>query len=567
MAYLELISGRAFGRVYRLDRPRLKLGRNPDLCDLSEPFVGDRNVSRVHAEIERQVEDYYLSDLNSRNGTWLNGKKLAAPDQLGDGDRIRICAYEFRFHTQDLSTRSDSDVTLPGQETRLVELEGDSSRVEATSDAPVSTTPVLPAEIGRGEEKLRAVLQMLTRIGSAIRLEEVARNLLEGLLNVFPQADRTVIRIMREDGSVAIEAVRHRYADREGPVPISRRIMETVIGSKRSVLSSDLEIDPRFRASDSVHAMGMRSVMCAPLLDVQSNVLGIIHADVEREGVRFGAADLELLTSVTPQVAVAIRYAQLHQQQVEQDRINRDLELARRVQQELLPKREPQIDQYSFFSFYRPAFHLGGDYYDYVPLADNRLAIVVADVAGKGISAALLAAKLSGELKHYLAGEVSPATVMGRLNRSLHQSTTAEHFVTQVLMILHPASHRLAIANAGHWAPLLRCSDGTVEHAGEEATGLALGVDPDETYRQAELTLEPGDSLTVFTDGFIDAQRVDGERYGLGRLTGALRAATNTPTHIGQSILEDVDRFAQRRAPNDDRCLVCLQRSAAAQPS
>jgi serine phosphatase RsbU (regulator of sigma subunit) len=303
--------------------------------------------------------------------------------------------------------------------------------------------------------------------------------------------------------------------------------------------------------------------MCAPLVDAQDNVLGVMQIDSLHVGKPFQAADLELLADVAPQASLAVQVWQLHQHSLDQAALERDLELAAEVQASLLPKGPPDVPGYEFFSFYRSAKKVGGDYYDYVPLADGRLAVAVADVSGKGIAAALIMAELMGELKCLLLSEPSPAGVLRRVNRSIVRRGVEEKFITMVLAVLDPEKHEVTLVNAGHMAPLRRHANCEVERIGEEARCAALGIHEDEEYREFTFSLQRGDSITLYTDGIIEAYIADKELYREARLRESLQRAGGSVEEIGQQVLDDLAALVGSRDQSDDICLVCFGRCGA----
>jgi sigma-B regulation protein RsbU (phosphoserine phosphatase) len=216
---------------------------------------------------------------------------------------------------------------------------------------------------------------------------------------------------------------------------------------------------------------------------------------------------------------------------------------------------------YHFFDFYEPANQVGGDYYDYVELPNNRLAVVLGDVSGKGVSAALLMAKLSGEVRYCLASEPDPAAAMSRINASFSRSGWQDRFVTFVLAVLDANSHELTLVNAGHMAPLLRHGKGNVEPIGGDQTGLPLGVDADFEYQSHTRRVAPGDFLALFTDGISEAMNGAGELYGLDRLRDRLAVDVAPAAELGRMILDDVRRFVGSQPQSDDMCLACFGRA------
>jgi serine phosphatase RsbU (regulator of sigma subunit) len=263
---------------------------------------------------------------------------------------------------------------------------------------------------------------------------------------------------------------------------------------------------------------------------------------------------------VACQAAVAVENTQLHEVALREEVLQRELGLAHRVQKGLLPAAPPQLDGYQFFDFYNPAQQLGGDYYDYVHLPGNRLASVLADVCGKGIAAALLVARLSAEIRYCLASLPQPSDAVKRLNQVFCENRWEDKFVTMLLTVLDPARHEVTFANAGHMPPLMRRASGVVEEAAEGQGGLPLGIDSDATYQQFSIQLAPGDAMIMYTDGVLDAENRQGDRYGAERLQDKVRSSAADAAAMGQQLIADVKQFIGDHPQADDICLTCLRR-------
>jgi hypothetical protein len=235
-----------------------------------------------------------------------------------------------------------------------------------------------------------------------------------------------------------------------------------VVQSRRAILSADAATDSRFNASESIVDCRIRSVMCVPFVDVDGHVLGVIHVDSRDVLNGFDQADLQVLAGIAGQAAQAVEQAVAHDRRVQQEQIKRDLELAHRVQQGLLPTKPPEIEGYEVFDFYEPAHHVGGDFFAYVPLSEGRLAIVLADVSGKGVSAALVMAALSADVRYCLASERDLAKAVSLINESFLRGGWDDRFASMVVAVLDPRSHHVTLVSAGHLPVFLR-----------EASGLA----------------------------------------------------------------------------------------------
>jgi serine phosphatase RsbU (regulator of sigma subunit) len=266
------------------------------------------------------------------------------------------------------------------------------------------------------------------------------------------------------------------------------------------------------------------------------------------------------LAGVACQAAFAVENAEMHDMAMRDQAMRRELAVAHEVQRGFLPSESPQLPEYDFFEFYEPASALGGDYYDYVELPRNRLAVVLGDVSGKGISASLLMARLSAEARFCLISEPTPAAAVGRLNRIFCGSGWEDRFVTLVLAVLDPRANEVTLVIAGHMPPILRRGCNAVEPVGDEIANMPLGVEHDITYEQGIYPLQPGDSLTIYTDGITEAMNADGDLYGQARLLRQLATKAASINALGRHLLDDVKKFVGNRSQSDDMCLTCFGR-------
>jgi serine phosphatase RsbU (regulator of sigma subunit) len=262
---------------------------------------------------------------------------------------------------------------------------------------------------------------------------------------------------------------------------------------------------------------------------------------------------------VAIQAGIAIDNAQLHERALHQKDIEQDLELANEVQRAFLPKGHPEIEDYEFFDYYRPANHVGGDYYDYVTLPDGRTAVIVADVVGHGVAAAMMMAKVAAEAKYCLASETDPSKAITRLNDRI-SNMQIERFTTVIMVVLDPKKHEVTIVNAGHMAPIWRRANHQIEEPGGDLSGLPVGIMQGLTYGKKIIQLAPGDMLTLYTDGINEAMDPSGRQYTIERLRNHLRKADNDITIAGDAIVSDVLRHVGQGPQADDMCIVMLRR-------
>jgi serine phosphatase RsbU (regulator of sigma subunit) len=363
------------------------------------------------------------------------------------------------------------------------------------------------------------------------------------------------------EGRLIPKAFKQRRGKEEEGARLSRTIINEVIKAKQAILSADAASDARFELSQSIADFRIRSMMCAPLVTGEENVLGVIQIDTLDQRARFANDDLDVLASVASQAAFAIDNAQLHEQQLVQQKVEADLNAARRVQKSLLPTNPPEVPGYQFFDYYEAANQVGGDFYDYIPLRDGRVAVVLSDVSGKGVAAALVMARLSADVRYWLASEPSAAKAVDRINESFCRSGWEDRFATFVLALLDPRENRVTVVNAGHMPPLVRQAGGRVEEVAPNSSGFVLGMAEGVEYESADVALGPGEMLVLFTDGISEALNPANDLYTLKRLAEQTGRGADGAAALGRAILDDVKQHAAGRAQSDDMCLVVFGRN------
>ncbi len=549
MATLQIIDGPGLGQQFRLAPGEAVIGRLPE-CDV---VLDSRAVSRRHARIFFDRGQFYLEDLQSRNGTFLNGQRVEGAQALKDRDVIDICDISLSFHEGEPE---------PGAE------EGPSSTLVEDNSQVLRRLEMRSADLQmrvkvRTEDKLRALIDITEQLAGALDVEQILPRVLESLFKAFLQADRGFVLLRDRPGEpMTVRAFRSRRRDEDAStLRISRTILREVETTKEALLSADTASDQRLQMSESIADFQIRSVMSAPLLSRQGEVLGMIQLDTSDQRRPFEEADLEVLVTVAQEAAIAVENAHMHAQLLQQTRLERDLALAREVQQGFLPKDRPQLSHYEFFDYYVPAQAVGGDFFDYVLLPGDKVAVALGDVSGKGVPAAMLMAKMCSDLRYFLASSPTPAAAVSQMASEFSRHGWDDRFVTMVLFVLDPQQHQVTLVNAGHMPPLLRRSSGQVEEVGDEIAGVPVGVLPDFEYEQATVPLAPGELLMAFTDGFSEARNAEDELFGLERVAQALQQASGDAAQTGQEIVQGVERFVGDQDQADDMCLVCFGRT------
>jgi serine phosphatase RsbU (regulator of sigma subunit)/pSer/pThr/pTyr-binding forkhead associated (FHA) protein len=562
MAFLLSRTQDGIDQRINLDEDEVVIGRHPD-CSI---VIDDPSVSRRHARITEKNGKYLLEDLRSRNGTYLNRRMIQQSTRLLRGDQIGICDALFTFfedesldgkHRERTAENPLSNAFLDSSV--LVEDGADSSDLSSIM-SQMDLSSNFREAVASPEARLNALMEITRALGTAIALDKVLPRVLDCLFDLFTQADRGFIVMVDERGELKPLAMKLRRETDEGTIRISRTIVRHVLDKRQAIISTDAAADSRFDLAQSIADFRIRSMMCAPLFDARNQSVGVIQLDSLSNSVSFRNEDMDVLATVALQAGSAIEKAKLYQVELdEKDRL-RDLEVAREIQRRLLPNDAPEFDEYEVFDYYNPALQVGGDYYDYIWLDDDRLAIVVGDVVGHGIAAALLMAKLSAEVKFALAMHRSPVASMNQLNRAI-SNLNLGRFITLVLTLVDRRTNELTIVNAGHLPPVVRKRSGEAQALSTARSGLPLGIDGDLEYEEFTITLDPGDMVILYTDGVNEAQNKQGELFGHPRIIDQLAEKNwRSAADFGRSLITAVTQHVEGEPQGDDVCMVCFRR-------
>lgn len=563
-AVLVRANGNQRGQRLKLSQFPTRLGRHPD-CEV---MLDNGSVSREHARILCEDNNYFLEDLNSRNGTQLNKISIKSRTALADGDLVSICGIEFNFKLQEAEQIPLSPREQPSDQLSI----GSSIHVidDGAPPAPGSGSQILMSgnvpryDQDRAETKLRALLDIGRDLSG--NAAQVLPRILENLMWIFPQADYAYIFLM-DKSSKRLDLKAHRTREKSGfsqEVRVSRSILDAVVKSQTAILSDDVSNDSRFDPSESIVNFHINTLMAAPLMMVDgAEVLGVVQVDCRTVGKRFTYDDLDLLVSVAFQMATVYHNSILQETALNEKVMQRELNVAHEVQKCFLPEQPPVVAGYHFYGYYSPAKYLGGDYYDYIPLPDGRLVVTLGDVSGKGAPAALMMAKLSGEVLAALLLNQDPIACVRRLNNQFANPRWESRFITFFFGILDPKTHTLTFVNAGQVAPILLNPDGTFSLF-DEKSGTPLGVVEDYTYEETTFTFAPGQSLIVISDGFTDAMNAEDKQWETSGVLNFLKQMKNMPApQLGEQLVAAVKAFAGRVPQTDDQCLLIVGRDAS----
>jgi phosphoserine phosphatase RsbU/P len=531
------------GAQIALDGDKFILGRNPE-CTIVIPIT---SVSREHAQILRVEGHYFIEDKQSRNGTFVNNQAVTSRTQLKNNDKIRICDFVAVFQENDGGDDSPEEPT------------------NTTVEAVLNQSSHMLLE-SQPAERLRGLLDISANLNKTLQLEQLFPKIGESLFQLFRQADRCFLILAEDDGKKLIpKMVKTRQAQEETSARFSRGIVRRCLQDGQAFLSADAKTDERVQLNQSVMDFRIRSVMCVPLCAPNGKAFGVIQLDAQHSTKKFNQEDLKLLWGVANQAAVALDNARLHEETIHQEKVQRDLVLARQVQMSFLPRALPKVAGYEFYAHYNPANEVGGDYYGFVPLGDGRLGVTLGDVAGKGVPAALLMAKLSSDTRFSMLTEPDLGRAVGKLNNLLYEFTSPmDRFVTLAAAVVDPVKHSVTLANAGHDSPMwYHFADGSLTDAVPVAiSGLPLGIMEDYQYDSCGVVLAPGDCLVMFSDGLTDMLSPGGDRFGFPGIREAVQDASGptTPRVIGELLLQAVMHHASGREAPDDLTMVCFGR-------
>lgn len=519
-----------------------RIGRAAD-NDLS--FPGEQELSRHHLEFHRESGGWFVRDLGSRNGTFLNGAAVRGAAPLRSGDRISAGKLILEFRVGATSSREESHA--PEFATVAVKLDH-----LLTATGPDAGEPAVnPLASAR---HLRALLQAGIELSGRLPLDQLLPLILTLAADAV-DAPRGML-LLEENGSLAARATRGR------PFPLSSAVRDRVMSGRESLLIQDMEREEHMRLQASIVAQCIRSLMAVPL-QTSEKVIGLLYLDSAGAARAFTREDLNFITVLANMAAAAIENARLAEVEERERRVSLEMEQAAAIQRALLPAQPPAMAGLDIAALNQSCHQAGGDYYDFFQRPDGRLAILVGDIAGKGMPAALLMASLQARVQVLIESEPALAPLVSKLNRITATHCPGNRFVTLFCCLLDPASGELEFVNAGHNPPLVIRRSGAVDRL--DAGGLLLGVFPHSAYQTGRSRLETGDTLVLYSDGVTEAAATGSdEEFGEPGLAGAVQAAAGLPAAtIAQRVREAVERHAGGISSADDFTLVVVRKTAA----
>jgi len=547
---LEVISQDHSRRVVKITGSPFLIGRGDETGNHLP--LNDPRISRQCASIITDAKGCILEDLGYRRGLFVNGKKVDHY-RLVNGDLITFGlegSYEIVFRAKVAQKSVESMLTLIGGITGM--------------EAPST-----------GLGKLNLLLEATSLLHSDLPLESVLGTMLDHAIGIT-QADRGLLLEADASGALRVRLARGKGGvglPTEGLAP-SQTALRQAMAKQACIITEDLSLaDESLQAAQSIVAQSLRAVIAIPLYSVSransagpgiesapGQFLGVVYLD-SRRPTAFSKLDRQILDALAVQAASILDNARLVERERQRQRMEQELNIARDIQQALLPRGFRDYPYLSVTGTNTPCHAVGGDYFDVFPMGEERTAFLVADVSGKGLGAALVTTMLQGALSGMTTGS-DPVLVFNHMNRFLCEHAEVGRYATMFFGILDREG-QLVFFNAGHPSPLILRKGEVIELYTKGS--LPVGLVPEAEFTADTMNLQPSDTLILFSDGVTEAADPDEKMYGVPRLQEVLTGKHDVPLEeLQKAILESVHTFTRGASQADDITVLLLRYRAAA---
>jgi serine phosphatase RsbU (regulator of sigma subunit)/pSer/pThr/pTyr-binding forkhead associated (FHA) protein len=530
-----------------LKNDRWTVGRSTD-NDFG--FPEDSGLSRQHLAFENENGTWIVRDLGSKNGTYVNEHLIQSKHRLSPGDKITASLLTVVFEPQPAKV---PQVSIVFDRTRT---DLGPAETLSTSLNDVISSQTISAKPTRGtSEHWKTPLTAFLRAGKELSQGRPLPELFEVILDLSIEAvgaERGVLMTL-EGERLAVQA------SRGNGFRISTTVRDQVLNQKASLLIRNVQDEEAFRSMQSIVSQGVRALMAVPL-QTDNQVIGLIYVDTSHWLREFSSDDLNLLTVMANVAAIRIERERLAELENARRRMASELEQAAEIQSQFLPACAPQVPGLELAGFNASCRTVGGDYYDFLTYPDGRVAVMVGDVCGKGMPAALLMMGLQARVQVLAAEPNRPAVVVDRLNRVLAAAELNTRFISFFYALLDPVSGEFAYSNAGHNPPLLVRANGTVEWLTEG--GPVLGIVRDAAYDDVRCVLNTGDVAVLYSDGVTDATNPEEQDFGESRLSEVLQQVhQGSADAILSALTTAVKGWAAGTPAPDDITLVVVRKT------
>jgi len=540
---LTLVDARGERSVIAVQRSPFRMGRLPG-CEVT---LKDNRISRKHAQILIEDGKYFLEDCDSRHGVFVNGKKIER-HELSDGDRI-----EFGIE--------DSYQVIVGGDIEPAPL------IRKVADLP-------DAKPGGDLGRLSAVLNVARALQSSLALEDVLTAAVDASL-VVTDCERGFLMLKGKTGELEVRVARGRNNQSlsEDELRVPSRVIEKALLGRRDLLS--MNFDPlqagveEEGAGHTVRALDLRRVLCVPvvkirmgqehetsLLSPKEDTLGVLYMDSKSDVFELSESNRELLQTLAIEISTVLENARLLGEESKKKGLEQQLAIARDIQVSMLPGSLPKEGWLVASGISESCYQVGGDYFDVTPYEDNCWGVVLADVSGKGVSAALLASLIQGAFFSAVNLEDHLSETVSRINRYVCERSRSARFAT-VFYGLIGRDGLVKWINAGHCPALLVHPSGEVEWL--KAGTVPLGLFVESEFPVSESRLYAGDKLVVYSDGVSEATNWSGEQFGEKRLEAVLQANATLPSdELYEAVRRELATFTSGADQDDDVTLLVL---------
>lgn len=512
------------------------------------------SLSRHHARVLQRDNLFFVEDTGSRNGTFLNGIRIRQATPIKHEDVIQLGEITIRFLTKrtDQIEVRDTAPALGMEATFMIDT--DELNIRRYTEEAISG--ISPAGIGEN------LWPALNQAAATLIEHHPIERLVEVIMDIVFQAvaaERGALIMLNPNNPQDLQIKVVRNAIEGQNLQISRTIMEEVMRNQKAVLTLDAQSDARFESAQSIQMQGIRSIICVPLWN-EKKVIGLIYIDNLISRRTFTQSDLRLIALIANMAAVKIENAMLLEEQLEKKRMEEQLAVAAQIQRRLLPQENPQLPSYEVYGVNRSCYQIGGDYYDFLQRKNGKLAVVIADVSGKGVGAALLMAAFQASLRTLVRSDQDPATLISNLNTAMYENSPSNKYITVFYGELDPMEHTFEYVNAGH-NPTLYLKGGS--HTLLSACGPVVGIVPGATYVSKKITLDPHDMLFLYTDGITECRDNEEEEFGEEGVLRVLENNLNLNVEDLSNLLEnEIQEFTRSAPPLDDSTLIFVRRTA-----
>jgi sigma-B regulation protein RsbU (phosphoserine phosphatase) len=429
--------------------------------------------------------------------------------------------------------------------------------VEASNDS--TQTMYVTGDARRDTDRIRMLVESLREVSSDLDPDELMVTMVDRAVKLVG-AERGLLFTMDGDGRPVLNVARSSGGrDLPRNAAFSTKVVETALVSGKSVCEK-IDEAGAFDPSRSMIDLNIRAVMCVPLT-ARDQTLGALCVDTRASQRTFSRSELRYFEAFADMLAVVWSNRRIQEERLLAARMSQDLQLARRIQTNLLPERPLVREGYAMCGKVQAAEETGGDYFDFFVTRDDKLVMAVGDVSGHGVAAALIMAGARAYLRGFAESSSSPGTILRRVNRALGQDTADDMFMSMFICVLDPHTRDFHYANAGHTRPvLLHASSSETEDY--RVTGVALGVEGDSDYEErGPFKLGPGDTIVMFSDGLTELRNGD-EQYGRARVIESIkRHSSGTAPELLEGVFDDAVGWSSGEERHADDVTVAVLRA------